>query len=114
MSATFELIVNSIFGLDTGINLTQNERNMIQWPLKLINKYTYQIEYNSIYKFLSTGSLFWSIIFKLSNLEINFKYSINLMPTYIKYRIESGLSPLATRLDSMNYLNLSKYYFLFS
>ena len=64
---SFELIVNSIFGFETGLNLTQNEQFSLQWPLKVINKYN-SIEYNSMYYFLSTDSLFWSILFKLSNL----------------------------------------------
>ena len=107
---TFELIVNSIFGLETGLNLSQNDKCLLQWPLKTINKYN-TVEYNSIYRFLSTDSLFWSILFKLSNLQVNFKYSINHLPSYISHRIENGLSMLASRADTVSYLNLSMFFF---
>jgi hypothetical protein len=107
LSISFELIVNSLFGFDTGLNLTQNDRNLLIWPLKTINRYN-KNEYNSTYRFLSTDSIFWATLFKLSNLQVNFKFPINFLPNYIRYRIENELSILAQRVDTMGHLNLSK------
>ena len=110
LSVSFELIVNSIFGYDlTGLaTLTQNDQSLLIWPLKTINRFN-RTEYNSIYRFLSTDSLFWAILFKLSNLQINFKFSINYLPNYIRCRIENEVSILSQRVDTMGQLNLSNW-----
>ena len=107
LSVSFELLVKCIFGYQTELNLTHSEKLHIQWPLKLINKYNQEHEYNYTYRFLNTDSLFWSILFKLPNLSVNFKLPLQLLPIFIKNRIESGQSVLTPRLDTLNCLNLS-------
>jgi hypothetical protein len=101
------LIVNCIFGLESGLNLNLAEKQSLQWPLRTVTRADLRYEFEYIYEFLSTDSLFWSVMFRLTNLHINFKLPLNLLPNFIRFRIENNLSVLASRLDSMNFLNLS-------
>lgn len=114
LSTVFELITNIIFGYETEVNLSQNDRFTFQWQLKQLNYYDNKIDYDSVYNFLNTNSIYWSIAFKLVNIKANFKFSLNNLPLNVRFRIENGLSFLNRRLDTINYINLNaiEYYLL--
>jgi hypothetical protein len=103
-----ELFIKCIFGLETELNFTQAEKFFIQWPLKTTDRYHDEQEFVYMYSLLNTDSLFWSSLFKLSNLSTNLRLPLNLLPLFLKSKIESGHSFLSPRVDNTNCLNLSK------
>lgn len=100
-------------------NNNNNHRNFdiksSSWPLKSINQAQSGYDYNCIFNFLSTNSLFWSSIFKLESVGAVFDFNCSNLPPQLRFRIENGLSTLSSKLDAFNVLKLSALeYYLFN
>ena len=87
LSIAFEIIVNSVFNsnLSNDISDINNNRNInkydskTNWPFKIsINQLG--LEYNCIYSFLNTSSLFWSCLLKLESLNAVFSLPCASLP----------------------------------
>lgn len=97
MCSSFEIIVNCIFSNSNAINYIYNDysssdinnnnnlnRSNIEqkfnWPLKLVNRSQYSLEYDCMFNFLNTSSPFWISIFRLDNLGATFNIECNSLP----------------------------------
>lgn len=117
LCSSFEIIVNCLFSSSAKINYIYNNlpdtnyssdiEKKINWPLKLVNRSQYCLEYDCIFNFLNSNSLFWYTIFKLDHTGATFSIECNSLPTNLKYRVENGLSLLSVKADAFNVLNLS-------
>ncbi len=108
------MIVNCLFSDTAKINYICNElgyssnmEHRISWPLKLVNRSQYNLEYDCIFKFLNSNSLFWLTIFRLDSMSFTFSLETSSLPPNLKYRIENGLSYLSSKVDAFNVLNLT-------
>ncbi len=76
--SSFEMIVNCLFSSTTKINYictelgySSNLEHRIAWPLKLVTRSQYNLEYDCIFRFLNSSSVFWLTIFRLDSMGLN-------------------------------------------
>ncbi|CAF0889215.1 unnamed protein product [Brachionus calyciflorus] len=102
------------------LNLTNAPTSTLQnlyqtnWPLKLVNRSQYGIDYDFIFNFLNTNSIFWLSLFKLDEIGAVFRLPSSAFPLIIQNRIDSLSSYLSSKLDSQNILSLSPLEFYFT
>ena len=93
LCSSFEIIVNCLFSSSKKIsyicsnvpdfNYSSNIEPKVNWPLKLVNRSQHGIEYDCIFNFLNTNSIFWFTIFKLDHMGATFSIEANSLPVYI-------------------------------
>ena len=96
------MIVNCLFSSTTKINYIctelgylSNMEHRIAWPLKLVTRSQYNLEYDCIFRFLNSSSVFWLTIFRLDSMGLTFSLETSALPSNLKHRVENGLSFLS-------------------